>query len=101
MSKIAIIVPTGETVEADILNKIADPTLLVSIYQNAQYQKRKTHRKEISANEKKRREEQMAKYEKDQKKNKPKGSGFIIHRSPRSKITARAARKSLLNDYKK
>lgn len=87
-------------VEADVLNKIADPALLVSIYQTAQYQKRKTHKKEISANEKKRREEQKEKYEKEQKKNRP-TSGFIVHHSPRSKITARKARKSLLNDYKK
>ena len=90
----------NDYVEADLINKIADPELLVSIYQHAQYNARKKHRKELDANEKKRRDKQNKDYAKEQKKIRPK-SGFVTHKSPRSKITARQAQKSLMNDNKK
>ena len=85
-------------IEAGLISKIADPDLLVAIYQHAQYNKRKAHRKEISDKEKAARDQRQKQYAEDQKKNAPK-KGFIIHSTPRSKITARKAKKALLNTY--
>ena len=86
--------------ENKIFNEIADPETIVAVYQHAQYQYRKTHRKELSKKEEKRRDEQNKKYAAQQKKIEPRG-GFIFHKSPRSKITARKAKRSLMNDNKK
>lgn len=86
--------------EAELIRNIADPELLVSIYQHAQYNERKKHRKELSANEKARRDKQNKDYANQQKKIRPK-SGFITHKAPRSKITARKAQRSLMNDDNK
>lgn len=86
--------------EATIFNEIADPETIIAVYQHAKYQYRKTHRKELSQSEKKRRDEQNKEYAREQKKIEPKGN-FIFHKSPRSKITARKAKRSLMNDNKK
>lgn len=85
--------------ESDIFNKIADPETLISVYQHAEYNHRKNHRKELSANEKAKKDQFNKDYAEQQKKNKPK-SNFITHKAPRSKITARKAKKSLMNDNK-
>lgn len=87
--------------EADLFNKIADPNLIVSIYQHAKYNAAKTHRKELSTNEKNARDKRNKEYAKEQKKNRPNAGGFIFHRSPQSKITARKAKRALLNTNKK
>lgn len=92
--------PLNELSEKTVFNKIADPEVLLSIYQHAQYEKRKTHKKEISAEQKAKREEQKKNYVETQKKITPR-SGFIVQRSPRAKITARKAQRSLMNDKKK
>lgn len=89
-----------DTLEHTIFREVADPETIVAVYQHAQYQYRKTHRKELSANEKKKRDERNKKYASEQKKIAPRG-GFIFHKSPRSKITARKAKRSLLNDNNK
>ena len=81
--------------ESKLFSSIADPELLVSIYQHAQYESRKTHRKELSANEKQIRRERLEKYEKHQQENRPKSVGFIFKRSPRAKLDARSAQKKL------
>lgn len=83
--------------ESDLFNKIVDAALITEIYQNAQYNARKTHKKKITANERKRREEQQKSYADEQKKNRPKGGGFIFHKAPRAKITAKKARRNLMN----
>ena len=87
-------------VEAGLVAKIADPELLVQIYQHTEYMKRKNHRKELTAEQRKKRNEQRAKYAASQKGIVPK-SNFIVHRSPRSKITARKARRSIMNERKR
>lgn len=89
-----------DIVESQTFSKIADPELLVSIYQHAQYNERKKHRKELDAEEKANRDKRNKNYAKEQKKNRP-GSGFIVKKSPRAKITARQAQRSLMNDNKK
>ena len=86
--------------ETQTFNKIADPELLVAIYQHAKYNKRKTHRKTISANEKNKRDKQHSNYIQSERKNRP-VHGFIFQKTPRSKITARKAQRSLLNNTKK
>ena len=83
--------------EAELLKKIADPELLVAVYQHAQYQKRKTHLKELTANEKAKRDARNKQYAEEQKRIIPK-KGFIVHKSPRSRITARKAQKALANE---
>ena len=82
--------------QSDLLKKLADPDLLVAIYQHAQYMQRKTHRKPLSADEKKQRNEQLKKYQKDEKDNQPK-SGFIVHKAPRANLTAKKAQKAITN----
>lgn len=80
--------------EMNLISKIADPELLVQIYQHTEYMKRKNHRKELTAEQKRKRNEQRAKYAASQKGIVPK-SNFIVHRSPRGKITARKAKVKL------
>ena len=87
--------------ESATFRKIADPEMLVSIYQHAQYNARKQHRREITANERAKKDVMMQKYAENQKKNQPKKSGMIIATAPRSKITARKAKKALMNNKKK
>ena len=86
--------------EAQTFNKIADPELLVAVYQHAQYQQRKEHKKELSANEKAKRDQVNKDYARQQKKNKPAGT-FVTHKSPSAKLTAKQAKKNLMNQYKK
>ena len=85
-------------VETETYRKIANPELLVSIYQHAKYKARKEHRKPITKNEEAKRDKIQARYAEKEKKNTPKKSGMIIATSPRSKITARKAKKAILND---
>lgn len=84
-----------KTLEATTFNKIADPELLIAIYQHAKYNERKQHRKELSANEKAARDKRQAQYAKAEKENRPR-EGFIISKAPRSKITAKKAQKIIL-----
>lgn len=86
--------------ESRLFNSIADPEVLVSIYQHAQYEKRKTHRKEISDGERKAKQEQRKKYIADQKRYTPKKS-LLTYRTPRAKLTARQATKIVKDEYKK
>lgn len=82
--------------ENDLLNKLADPEMIVAIYQHAMYMQRKTHRKPLTATERAKRNAQLKKYQKDQKDNTPKGS--IFHKSPRSTIKPRQAAKAIKNN---
>lgn len=90
----------NDTLESQTFSKIADPDLLVAVYQHAQYNERKKHRRELEANEKAKRDQRNKEYASNQKKIRPR-SGFITHRAPRGKITARQAQKSLMNDNNK
>lgn len=74
---------------------IADPETLVAIYQHAAYQQRKTHRKPLDTNTKAARDAMVQKH---RAKSKKEASGRIFARPARSKITARKAKKSLLNN---
>jgi len=80
---------------SDINNRIADPELIVSIYQHAKYKEAQNHRKELDAQTKKNRDEQLKQYAKTQKEQTPKHS--IFTKSPRGNITARKALKSFVN----
>jgi len=82
--------------ESSTFSKIADPELLVAIYQHAEYKARKNHRTVLTANERSKRDKQASDYVQQQKANKPK-EGFIVHKSPRSIITARKAQKAFNN----
>jgi len=82
--------------ETNTFNKIADPEVLVAVYQQAEYNKRKVHNKELAKNEKQKRDEKNKKYAEEQKKQFPTHS-FVYHKAPRGKITARKAKRSLLN----
>lgn len=86
--------------EIGLQRRIADPETLVAVYQHALYIHRKTHRKELDANEKKARDERNRKFADQQKRFTPEGRRglFGIRSAPRAKITARKAKKALLND---
>lgn len=84
-------------IEQDLYSRVSDPHTLISIYQHAKYMHAKTHRKELSEAEKRRREERQKKYIRFQKMVRPE-VGKIIKRQPRAKITAKKAERMLLND---
>lgn len=90
----------NERIESETFRRIADPELLVSIYQHAQYNKRKTHLRELAANEKAKRDQRNAQYAQEQKKIFPRKT-LSKSAAPKSKITARKAQRSLLNDNTK
>lgn len=81
--------------ETKLEKAIADPETLVAIYQHAAYQQRKTHRKPLDVNTKAKRDEMVQKH---RAKSRREATGKIFARPSRSKITARKAKKSLLND---
>lgn len=81
--------------EKALFSRLANPKTIVSVYQYAKYEKAKTHRKEMSAKERLRKETQKEKFRLERKA--AKKAETSIFRSPRSKITARKAAKSLLN----
>lgn len=85
--------------EPQVLSRVANPDTLLAIYQHAQYERRKTHRKEKTAQQNADAAKRKKEYIESQKKVIPK-KGFIVQRSPRSKITARTAQRNLLNKKK-
>lgn len=82
-------------IEKKLIDQITDPKTLQLIYQHTQYLKRKNHKKQLTDNEKKTKDDIKTNYISKQKKIIPKSS--IIHKAPRSKITAKKAKKSLIN----
>lgn len=90
----------NDTTQSTVLRNIADPELLISIYQHAKYEQRKTHKRELTNNQLADKRKEKAEYIRNQKKIMPK-KGFIVKTSPRSKITARKAQRSLMNENKK
>ena len=88
------------TEEQKLFSQVADPDVILAVYQHAKYQQAKNHRKQLSKNEQNKRDKRNRDFAKEQKKNRPNAGGFIFHHSPQSKITARKAKRSLLNDKK-
>jgi len=86
---------TQENLRA-LYRRIADPEVLLTVYQHVQYKSRKTHRKHLNKNTEKKRERISNEYRRKKKETSPK-KPFIFSRQPRSKITARKAKRSLLN----
>lgn len=83
-------------IESNIFREVADPETIIAVYQHARYKFAKSHRKKLTKNEIRRRDKMSSKYVTQQKKIEPKG-GFIFHKAPRAKITARKAKRNLLN----
>lgn len=85
--------------ETDLLRRIADPQTLIAVYQHAKYLQAKSHRKPLSANEKKRRDTVNRRFAESQRRNRPEGrkGAFGVTVAPRPKLTARQAQKSLTN----
>ncbi len=77
---------------------VADPAKLVEIYALAKENQAKDRRKPVDQARKKRREELRQQYLKLSKETRPKKTGAIFRRGPQSKITARQARRRLMND---
>ncbi len=84
-----------DAAEQKLSNKIADPETLVAIYQHAAYQQRKSHRKPLDGNTKAARDKMVQKHAAQEKKAK---SRRLMARPARSKITARKAKKSIMNN---
>jgi hypothetical protein len=84
--------------EANLYRSIADPNTLLSIYQHAMYMRAQTHRHKISAEAIKARNARAERFNRLQKQNTPRVSHNGIWVVPRSKITARKATRSILND---
>ena len=85
--------------EADLIRRIADPATLVAVYQHARYLQAQTHRKILTPNERKIRDERNKRFAEAQRRNRPEGRkgafGFTI--APRPKLNARQAQKALMN----
>lgn len=79
--------------EMDLLNKIADPNDVEQIYALGRQLQAKESK--ISQQRTKQREKLQRDFVQHAKKTAPKGSGKIMARKPRSKITARKAKRSL------
>jgi len=92
--------PINKTIEYQLKRKIADPSTLIAVYQHALYLNRKTHRKELSPNERRKKDAMTRRFQEKQKQNTPEGRKgiFGIRIAPRAKITARKAQRALLND---
>ena len=85
--------------EADLIRRIANPETLIAVYQHAKYLQAKTHRKPISANEKKKRDERNRRFAETQKRHRPEGrkGPFGFNVAPRPNLTARKAIKNMQN----
>jgi hypothetical protein len=77
---------------------VADPAKLVEIYALAKENQAKARRRPIDQARRKRREELRQQYLKVSKESRPKKTGAIFRRGPQSRITAREARRRLMND---
>lgn len=90
-------------VAADLKRRIADPETLIAVYQHAQYMHRKTHRKELTANEVKKRNDRAQRFAEAQKRNRPEGRRglFGFHIAPRPALTARKATKLIQQEHRK
>lgn len=90
--------PWNTITKAQVTVRVADTDRLVTIYQNAKHMesvRRGTNRKTITTAEKNKIDKAAQSYEKFKKQSTPKYVGWVIRRSPRSKITARKAKKYL------
>jgi hypothetical protein len=85
------------TTKNALYNRIADPMTIVAIYQHAKYMNAHTHKKPISKKEEDKRNNMASSYIQKEKKEKPKTG--LFKRAPRAKITARKAKRSLMNDH--
>lgn len=88
--------------EADLSRRIANPETLIAVYQHAKYLQAKTHRKPLSANEKRRRDDVNRRFAETQKRHRPEGRKgiFGIHIAPRPNITAAKAQKTMAGSVK-
>jgi hypothetical protein len=84
--------------EKRLLASIADPEKLVQIYAYAKELQAKKKNKPVNTARREKREELRREYITASKQNRPKKTGFIIKRGPQSKITAKQAKRSLMND---
>jgi hypothetical protein len=84
--------------EKRLFSVVADPAKLVEIYALAKENQVRNKRKPIDQARTKRREELRQQYLKTSKESRPKKTGAIFRRGPQSKITARQARRRLMND---
>lgn len=89
--------------EIDLIRRIANPETLIAVYQHAKYLQAKTHRKPLSATEKKKRDQINRNFADTQKRHRPEGrkGAFGITVAPRPKLTARQAQSALLNKNSK
>jgi len=89
--------PGNALSEIDLSRRIADPETLIAVYQHALYLQRKSHRKPISSNEKRKRDERTRQFIDRQKRNVPEGRKglFGVTLAPRAKITARSAARAI------
>lgn len=92
--------PCNTLVEKDILRRIANPQTLIAVYHHALYLNAKSHRKPISSNELKQRNERARRFEDHQKRVRPESRRGIlgIKMAPRAKINARKATRAIMND---
>lgn len=84
--------------ETRLLSAVANPETLVALYAHAKDLQVKNHRKPVDQKKRADREKLRQNYIQREKANKPKKTGVIFRRSPQSKITAKQAKRSLMND---
>jgi hypothetical protein len=84
------------TAEADLFRRIADPQMLMAIYRHALYMRAKTHRHQLSPAQIAARDAKAARFRNLQKQNSPKVRRGLAWITPRPKLTARKAVRSVL-----
>jgi hypothetical protein len=83
--------------ETLLFNRIADPEKIVQIYAVGRELQAKQS-KNMMPDRKQTRLELRKEFMENSKKTKPRGSGILIPRAPRAKLTARKAKRSLMNE---
>ena len=78
--------------------QIASAEKIVQIYALGKELQAKTRRREVNQERRRQREKLRQEFVADARRNRPKSTGFIFRRTPRSKITPRGAVRSLTND---
>jgi hypothetical protein len=84
--------------ERRLLTAVANPEVLVALYAHAKDLQVKKPRNPINTKKREAREKMRQQYIQKERANKPKKTGFIFKRAPQSKITAKQAKRSLMND---
>jgi hypothetical protein len=90
--------PINAITQNQLFSQIASAEKIVQIYALGRELMAKTRKREVNQERRQQRERLRQEFISNARKNKPKSTGFIFKRTPRSKITPKKAVRSLMND---